>query len=187
MGIGGTTRPGSSSEVILRAALREIELLGAETRLFAGPDLVFPIFAPESPERHPDAVRLIESLRACDGIIISSPGYHGSMSGLIKNALDYTEDMVADPSPYLDGRPVGCIVCANGWQATGSTLAALRSVLHALRAWPTPLGITVNSKIKMFDEAGMCTDAGLADNLKIMAHQIMWFVQGRAELATTRR
>ncbi len=140
---------------------------------------MFPIFAPESSDRHPGAVRLVESLRTCDGIIISSPGYHGSVSGLIKNALDYTEDMVADPSPYLDRRPVGCIVSAYGWQATGSTLAALRSVMHALRAWPTPLGIAVNSTTKMFDDAGVCSDRGLSDNLKIMAHQIMWFRAGQ--------
>ena len=176
VGIGGTTRPGSSSERVLRGALREVELLGGRTEIFAGLDLAFPIFAPEDSQRHPGALKLIASLRACDGIIVASPGYHGSMSGLIKNALDYTEDMVSDPSPYFDGRPFGCIACAYGWQATGSTLAALRSVAHALRAWPTPLGIAVNSMNKIFDASGRCTDETLSANLKLMARQIMWFV-----------
>ncbi|WP_163579655.1 NADPH-dependent FMN reductase, partial [Klebsiella pneumoniae] len=80
-----------------------------------------PMFAPERPDRSDEARALIAALRRADGIVISSPGYHGSMSGLIKNALDYTEDMRDDAQPYFDGRAVGCIACAAGWQATGST------------------------------------------------------------------
>src|ERR1700676_654161 len=132
IGLGGTTRARSTSEMVLRAVLREAELLGARAELIAGPDLVLPIYAPESTRRDPAATRLIEALRRCDGVIIASPGYHGSISGLIKNALDYTEALREDKRPYFDGRAVGCIGCANGWQATGSVLSALRSIVHAL-------------------------------------------------------
>ena len=64
---------------------------------------------------------------------------------MIKNALDYVEDLRNAPRTYLDGVPVGCIVCAHGWQATATTLLALRSVVHALRGWPTPFGAAINS------------------------------------------
>jgi len=74
------------------------------------------------------------------GLIVASPGFHGGPSGLIKNALDHLEELRGDDRPYLDGRAVGCIVCAAGWQAT-----ATRSTVHALRGWPTPLGVTINS------------------------------------------
>ena len=63
----------------------------------------------------------------------------------IKNALDYAEDTAKDARPYLDGRAVGCIACAYGWQATDSTLIAMRSIVHALRGWPTPLGVAANT------------------------------------------
>ena len=72
-------------------------------------------------------------------------GVHGGPSGLIKNALDHLEELRDDERPYLDGRAIGCIVCAAGWQATATTLASLRSTVHALRGWPTPLGVTINS------------------------------------------
>ena len=185
LGIGGTTRAGSSSELVLRAALKEIEALGGETEILAGPDMVLPLYAPENPERDPKAARLIELVRRADGIVIASPGYHGSISGLIKNALDYVEDTAKDPRPYLDGRAVGCIACAYGWQATGSTLIALRTIVHALRGWPTPLGVAANTTGKLFTEDGNCTDPGLAANLGILAAQVMHFVRLSACLKET--
>jgi FMN reductase len=177
LGIGGTTRAGSSSELVLRAALREIEARGAETEILAGPDLVLPLYAPENPERDPKAARLIDLVRRADGIVVASPGYHGSISGMIKNALDYVEDTARDTRPYLDGRAIGCVACAYGWQATGSTLVALRTIVHALRGWPTPLGVAANTTMTLFDEGGGCIDPGLGANLGILADQVMHFVR----------
>ncbi len=183
VGLGGTTREGSSSEMAMRCTLMAAERLGAETALLAGPDLIFPMYAPEQSYRHPRAERVVEMLRKSDGVIISSPGYHGSISGLIKNALDYAEDMRSDDAPYFDGRAVGCIVCAYGWQATGTTLMALRSIVHALRGWPTPMGVGINTTGKIFDAAGACIDAGVAKQLELMALQVVQFAQMRAAYA----
>ena len=114
VGIGGTTRSGSSSERALQYALDRARELGADTHLLAGPDLVLPIYSPESPERNAAALHFVAVLRRAQGILIASPGYHGSLSGLIKNALDYAEDMRDDASPYFEGRAVGLIACAYG-------------------------------------------------------------------------
>ena len=179
VGLGGTTRSGSSSEVALRYALRAAERAGARTCLFAGPDIELPMYAPEKSERSPSATAMIEALRSCDGVIVASPGYHGSVSGLVKNALDYVEDLRADPLPYFDGRAVGCIACAYGWQATGSTLAALRSIVHALRGWPTPVGVTFNSSQTVFDSKGDCIEASIARQIEIMAQQVVDFARMR--------
>jgi FMN reductase len=103
------------------------------------------MYTPDTGERTPPARVLVNELARCDGLIISSPGYHGGLSGLIKNALDYAEDLRDADRPYLEGRAVGCIVSAAGWQATTTTLISLRSVVHALRGWPTPLGVAFNS------------------------------------------
>ena len=184
VGLGGTTRPGSSSEVALRCALRAAERAGARTLLFAGPALDFPMYAPEKPERSPSALEMISMLRSCHGVIIASPGYHGSISGLLKNALDYVEDMSGDAPGYLDGRAVGCMACAYGWQATGSTLAALRSIAHSLRGWPTPKGVAINSSEKIFDAAGACLDVGVERQIELMAQQVVDFARMRAAEAS---
>lgn len=144
LGLGGTTRPDSSSERALRAALAAAQDAGAETLLLGAADLELPMYRPDAVPTGA-AARLIDAVRRADGVIIASPGYHGGISGLVKNALDYVEDLREDERPYLDGRAVGCIVCAYGWQATTTTLVSLRSVVHALRGWPTPLGVAINS------------------------------------------
>ena len=44
-------------------------------------------------------------------------------------------------------------------------MAALRSIAHALRGWPTPVGVAVNSSLKVFDAEGPAKRAteGFAD------------------------
>jgi len=179
VGLGGTTRVGSSSEMALRFALRAAERAGASTAIVAGPALDLPMYSAEIFERSPAATELVSLLRRSHGVIIASPGYHGSISGLVKNALDYVEDMRADANVYFDRKAVGCVACAYGWQASGSTLAALRSIVHALRAWPTPIGVAFNSSMKVFDADGNCLDASVGKQLEIMAQQVVDFARMR--------
>jgi FMN reductase len=182
VGIGGTTRAGSSSEKALGYALAEARKLGAETEVLAGPDIILPIYAPEITERNATAQHFVAVLRRANGIIVSSPGYHGSLSGMIKNALDYAEDMRTDPLPYFEGRAVGLIACAGGWQATGATLNALRSIVHALRGWPTPLGVAINTSEAGFDKDQIEASPATAGQLRLMARQVVQFAQQRAAL-----
>lgn len=145
LGLGGTTRVGSTSERALRVALAAAAAAGADVELVPAVELDLPLYAPER-ALVPEAARLVELARACDGLVLATPAFHGGPSGLIKNALDYLEELRGAERPYLDGRAVACIVCAAGWQATTTTLVTLRSTIHALRGWPTPLGVTINSR-----------------------------------------
>jgi FMN reductase len=180
VGIGGTTRPDSSSEKALRYTLSMAESLGAETQIFAGASIDLPMYVPDSSARSDGAIRLVAAFRRAHGIVISSPGYHGSISGLLKNALDYAEDMRNDSLPYFDGRAVALIACAHGWQATGTTLAALRSIVHALRGWPTPMGVAINTNGRTFDASGCPAQESTAAQLKILAAQVVDFSRMRA-------
>jgi FMN reductase len=177
VGIGGTTRAGSSTEKALRFALKAAVEAGAETELMGPADLQLPMYAPEFPDRTPQALRLVELLRRADGIIVGSPGYHGGISGLVKNALDYVEDMRGDARVYFDGRAVGCVVTAAGYQAAVGTLGALRQVVHALRGWPTPVGVAINTAEPAFDAAGQPVQKSVADQLTLMAHQVVAFAE----------
>lgn len=134
VGLGGTIRAGSSTEKALVCALKQAEALGAETRLLGGEFLGgLPIFDPRPGESTAAQLELADAIRAADGVIVASPGYHGSISGVIKNALDTLELTRSDPAPYLTAKPVGTIITADGWQAAGTTLMALRAIIHALR------------------------------------------------------
>ncbi|CDP88775.1 MULTISPECIES: NADPH-dependent FMN reductase [Mycolicibacterium] len=179
VGLGGTLRADSSTERAVRYCLESVERQGGRTRMFAGPDLELPMYAPHSLERTPAALEFVSALRDADAVVVGSPGYHGAISGLVKNALDYIEDLREDPRVYLDNTPWGCISCAYGWQAAVGTLGQLRSIGHALRAWPTPLGVAINSADKIWSETGELADATVRGQLEMLATQLLNF--GRAD------
>jgi len=172
VGIGGTVKPGSSTEQALEIALRAATDQGAEVELFGGALLTqLPHYGLPQDQRSEMAVRFVAAMRKAEGVIIASPGYHGSVSGLVKNAIDYAEDLVNDGRVYFDGLPVGLIATAYGWQATGSTLAALRSIVHALRGWPTPLGAGINCAGGVFKD-GACTVDAFTQQLQAVGQQV---------------
>jgi FMN reductase len=179
VGIGGTTSPSSSTEQALVVALRAAEAEGADVALFDGSFLAsLPHYAVGVVQSSPAAQRLVAAVRGAHGLVIASPGYHGSISGLVKNAIDYVEETSKDARVYLDGLPVGLIVTAYGWQATGSTLATMRSIVHALRGWPTPLGAAIRSVSGMFKD-GACSDPGANAQLELVGRQVVEFARLR--------
>lgn len=175
VGIGGTTRADSTTQRSLELALTLCEQRGADTISVVGAQLELEAYDPSTGVRSPAAQYLVECLRRADGVIIATPSYHGSVSGLIKNALDYTEELRDDPAPYLANRAVGAIVCADGAQAIGSTLVALRSIVHALRGWPTPYAAAVDASSRPFDGAGRLQQPQVAAQIAIVADQVVEF------------
>ncbi len=176
VGIGGSVDRGSQSDRALRAVLSATQKLGADVQVFSGLDLDLPPY--HSGAVLPDlASDYVNGVRLADAVVISSPGYHGTVSGLVKNALDYLEELRGDQRPYLDGRPVGLIAVAGGWQAAVGTLATLRQVVHSLRGWPTPIGLSINSNVTTFDEDGLPDDPSTTTSIEVLARQLVDFGQ----------
>lgn len=180
VGLGGTLRVGSSSEIALRVALDAAEGAGARTRMFSAADLNLPFYDQNSAVRTAEATELIGALRAADGVVVSSPGYHGALSGMIKNALDYVEDLAGDDRVYLDGLPFGCISVAYGNQAAAAVLANLRGIAHALRAFPTAYGAAIVSRPGTF-AAGECVNADVRNNLMLLGTQVAQMARLQAD------
>ena len=181
VGIGGTIGGVSSTERALRIALDSAAREGFRTRMFGGADMAqLPLYDPKASSRTDAEREFVETVRQASALIIASPGYHGSISGVVKNALDLLEETSGDDRPYLADMPVGLIATAYGWQATGSTIAALRSIVHALRGWPTPFAAAINTQITKFDDAGGANEPAVIDQLTLVGQQVARF----APLAT---
>lgn len=177
VGLGGVASAPSSTERALTVTLSAIEARGVEVRGFGGDFLGrLPIYAPKTAHRTPEELEFLAAVRRADGLVIASPGYHGGVSGMVKNALDLLEETAKDARVYLSGMPVGLVVTAYGWQATGSTIAALRSTVHALRGWPTPMAAAINSAQSKFTEDGGCDDAAAVGQLKLVGQQVVEFL-----------
>ena len=102
-------RAESGTELAVRYALKKCEEQGAETKLYAGPAArgAARSTRPSVPSGRTSRPSSSRTCASADGIIIGSSSYHGTIAGLIKNALDYTQDMMKDDRPYFAGRPVG--------------------------------------------------------------------------------
>ena len=180
VGLGGTTRPGSSTERALAAALGAAEALGARTRLVGGDFLSeLPIYDPRPGGPTPRQAEMAEIIRSADGLIIATPGYHGSLSGVMKNALDTLELLRDDARPYFSARAVGVIVTAAGSQAGGTTLTAVRSIIHAMRGWPTPFGAAMSVNSDSFGPDGRPLEPRDAWQLDTVAAQVVQFARTR--------
>ncbi|SAK83346.1 FMN reductase [Caballeronia calidae] len=176
VGIGGATRPASSTERALALSLKSAQDAGARVQLFGGAFLhSLPHYAPETRQLTDEQHELIEMVRAADALIVATPAYHGGISGLVKNALDTLDELRNDDRPYLDGRAVGSIVTVYGWQAAGTVLTSLRSVIHALRGWPTPFGATVNTLETRFESTDSCSDPKVVEQVRTVGHQVSSF------------
>ena len=182
VGIGGSPGPESMTGRLLRDCLTLVAAAGARTELFDGDRLAeLPIFTTHGLAPSPIADALVGAVRAADAIVIATPGYHGAMSGLVKNALDHLELLREDERPYLDGRAVGVIVCSAGWQACGTALVSVRSAVHALRGWPTPYGVTVNSAEQQ------PSDPDVAARLDVLAGQLLRFTAWQEAMRVSAR
>lgn len=175
VGFGGAFSHNSQTERLLSAVLHEAGQLGAQTRLFSGRDLAtLPHYDPVDSYRTPEQVAFLEAISQADGIVIATPTYHGGISALVKNAIDLVSDLRKDERPYFDGRAVGIVVTAGGGQGAGATLSGVRDIVHALRGWPTPIGVAVNTSV-IFDEQGQILSTSLKDAIATQARQLVEF------------
>src|SRR5258705_13025209 len=96
--LGGSLAEQSTSLAAVRIALEGASQAGAHTELFDVRRLDLPMYVPEA-THVPDAARAFcESVYACDGMLWSSPLYHGTISGSFKNALDWLQ-LLGDREP----------------------------------------------------------------------------------------
>jgi len=85
----------------------------------------------------PEVEAFHAQLRAADAILLGSPEYHGSASGVLKNALD-----LVNPED-LRGKLVGLVACARGDAGAMSTLNQLRQVARWVDAWVLPTQVSI--------------------------------------------
>jgi len=160
VGIGGTLREGSSSLGALRRALESAEESGAASELLDLRALDLPMYGPgwALDDYGPEVWRFVEAVREADALILSTAAYHGTLAGVTKNALDFTQFLSRDERPYLEHRVVGLISTAGGDQGATNANRAMVDTVHALRGIVVPLMVAIPRTWRITDAAGNITD-----------------------------
>ena len=168
-------KAGSAGQKALQIALNAAAAAGADTELLAMAELRLPMFDPAlAQEQYPvNVTGFLDKVRRADGLIWCSPAYHGTVSGAVKNALDFLEFLSKDDPPYLTDRPVALISAGGGAQASVNTVNALAHVAQSLRALVLPLQAPIVTTGHSFDAAGRFSDAKMHDRLELMGRAVV--------------
>src|SRR5260370_1473 len=89
LGVSGSLREKSRTALALRLLLDFAEEHGAETRMLDLRAIELPLYRPDGPGGSAAELRLGADMKWASGVVLASPDYHGSMSGTMKNFLDY--------------------------------------------------------------------------------------------------
>jgi NAD(P)H-dependent FMN reductase len=169
--ICGSLRANSYSQRAIQIALQGAEEVGAETELLAlrHYDLVFCDGKTDESAYPEDVFRLRRRVRAAQGVILGTPVYHGSFSGVLKNALDLMG------FEEFEGKMVGLVGVSGGSTGAVNALDSLRAVGRALHAWVIPNQVSIPEAWKAFDQAGNLKDAKLDKRLRKAGRQVARF------------
>jgi NAD(P)H-dependent FMN reductase len=139
--ISGSLREGSRTLKAAEVALRGASIAGATTELVDLRRVALPFFDARKDETtYPSSVwELLDPTGRADGLILASPVYHGTVSGALKNALDFLHLLGHDG---LDGKVVGLISVAGGGEGT-NTLNTLEYIARSLHLWTMPMTVAV--------------------------------------------
>ncbi len=171
VGIGGSLRANSTSLAALNFALRAVRDEGAEVELFDVRTIGLPFY--DADEVPPEAaVRLAESVYAADGLIWSSPMYHGTISGAFKNALDWLQLLNKHEPPFLSDKAVGLIATAGGVQGL-QAINTMEFVVRSLRGYAVPLVVPIARARQAFDGQGSPREVQLSTQLRALAVEVV--------------
>jgi FMN reductase len=167
VGISGSLRPGSYSRQALNVAAQRVIALGANMEVLDLQTLQLPFCdGGDDYPSYPDVVRLRQAVQAADALILATPEYHGSVSGVLKNALDL---MSFD---QLSGKVTGLISVLGG-QPNSNALNDLRVILRWVHAWVIPEQVAIGQAWKAFAEDGKILDEKLAQRFDQFAQSLV--------------
>ena len=167
VGINGSLRPESYSYQALQQAVERVRALGAEVEILDLRTMELPFCngGDEYPD-FPDVDKLRETVKDADGLILATPEYHGSVSGVIKNALDLMS------FEHLAGKVTGMISVLGG-QSNSNALNDLRVIMRWVHGWVIPEQVAIGQAWQAFDDEGKLLDEKLSQRLDKFAQSLV--------------
>jgi chromate reductase len=154
LGISGSLRSGSYNRKLIREAGR---LFGPAE--FVEADLRLPLYDGdlEEAEGIPASVQLLaDQIAAADAVVISTPEYNKSISGVLKNALDWVSRTKNNP---WSGKPVAIMAATAGRAGGERAQYALRLCMVPFRPY-----LLMGPEVSLAQNSAQFDDAGLLTN-----------------------
>jgi NAD(P)H-dependent FMN reductase len=173
LGVAGSMRQESYSTLGLKMVLEEAKKYGSESHLLDLRDRNLPLYDPGAPSSNDPSFnnsnneleKITTALKWADALVLASPDYHGSMSGTLKNFLDYFWEDFA-------GKTFGYIIASH---EKGLTVAdQMRTAVRQCYGWSMPYNISINGE-KDFDSEGNLVNSTLVKRIKMLARDLVTY------------
>lgn len=162
--VPGSLRSGSYNAALARAAL-ELVPDGVEAELYEELGSVPPYDADADGDDPPAAARdLRERIAAADAVLFVTPEYNGSVSGVLKNAVDWASRPSGEAA--LRGKTVAVAGVTTGQYGALWAQQDLRRILGIAGARVIEGELPVARAQHVFDESGRLVDDGVAERLR---------------------
>ena len=166
LGLAGEYRASSKSGMLVNQALSIAAERGAEVVFWDLAKQPLPLVGEEGCWSHPNVKAFQALLESCDAFFLSSPEYHGTMSGVMKNTMDWMYDK------HVGGKAFG-LMSTLGGVTNANTLNHMRIALRWLHGWPVPEQLAVGHTKEAFDEDGKLVDEQLEQRLTALVESVL--------------
>jgi chromate reductase len=131
LGISGSLRRDSHNTRLLRGSAKLLPE-GVELELFDQLAAIPPFNEDDENETPPAVAALKAAIAGADAVLVATPEYNASMSGVLKNALDWVSRPITDTP--LSGKPAAVIGASTSLFGAVWAQAETRKVLSTIGA-----------------------------------------------------
>ncbi len=183
LAFAGSTRKNSFNKRLAKVALHAAEKMGAKTTFIDLLDYDMPLYSDDLLKKHgmPDSVIAFkEMLKSHNGFFIASPEYNGSLTGTLKNAIDWAtikgegEDRMA----CWNGKIAGLLSASPGGLGGIRGLHHLRTILAGIGTFVLPNHLAVGNSTTNLQNDTHITDEKLQQQVDTLATEIVRVVRG---------
>lgn len=165
--LAGGVRAGSANQQLVDAAANAAERMGAGATRLSLNDYVLPLFGTiDAPVEDVPAARALKAaFQAHDAVVIASPEHNGSVTAMLKNAIDWMScpDCDEQPTAYsaFRGKVFGLMSASSSPFGGMRGLFQLRHILTTVQALVVPEQLSIPHAHQAFDDNGNLVDAML--------------------------
>ena len=166
LGLSGSYGLTSKNGLLLSVALDECKKLGAEVHFWDLVEKPLPLVGAEGSWEDTNVKEFQALVTECDGYILTSPEYHGTMSGVMKNTLDWVY------KDHVEGKAFG-LMSTLGGISNSNTLNHMRIAVRWIHGWCVPEQVAVGKVKEAFDEDNNLVDADVAERVVGLAQSVV--------------
>jgi FMN reductase len=174
IGLCGSLRPNGFTKMALGVALAGAAESGAVTQLVDLREYDLPLCIGDGADVYrgsPGVRRLRQMVSEANAVILATPSYHGTLSGVLKNALDLMS------AREFEGKVVGLIGVSGDRTGGANALNTLRAIGRTLHAWVIPSEAWIDDAASAFAANGVLRDDGTTQRVREVGQKVVRLTQ----------